>query len=429
MQALRSTAAQQTQAVARLESRSTDLERQLALSVAQERSAKARLRSAENRNRVLREEMGRLKVSVAQIRGQCANDIRKRDMEIKRLKRHLEDRRGREGNSSQVGVVVVTPGINKSNSGSFNTNPGTDGESSSSTLKEETNAFLTHLNRTLSTENEALTTLAQTTLSTLRNLQGLPSHPSSPSSTHPPLDPHVLLTAPPTYESLAASTATTLSQLRSLLTNPSFVSLEEVEIREDEIIRLREGWDTMEARWREAVTMMDGWRKRMMETGDTVNLDDLRKGLEMGEEVARLSPWKERDEERPGGEESVLSGSGVSGGAGEDETVRLSSPESQSRQLHASAIDLGMGLFPAPSILQPASGNTQRSRSPRKVSPPRATALESSDSVDLVDAGDRSSSVESPDPTPSKTGTRQFTPSKRVVIRQREQVWSLGLES
>lgn len=90
------------------------------------------------------------------------------------------------------------------------------------------------------------------------------------------------------YENLAGEMEMVIEHLRTLLTNPSFVPLEEVEVREEEIIRLREGWERMESRWREAVQMMDGWRKRMARSGQTVNLEELKMGL-------LLSPLKASD--------------------------------------------------------------------------------------------------------------------------------------
>lgn len=87
------------------------------------------------------------------------------------------------------------------------------------------------------------------------------------------------------YDVLAGEMDEVIAHLQTLLTNPSFVPLEEVEVREDEIIRLREGWERMEGRWKEAVQMMDGWRKRMARTGQTINLEELQQGL-------RLSPVK-----------------------------------------------------------------------------------------------------------------------------------------
>lgn len=237
--------------------------------------------------------MGRLKATVAQIRGQCANDIRRRDGEISRLKRHLEGRRGRDGNGGQVGVVIVTPGLGGKAQrggglGRSAAEADTDVASSQYSLKQETTEFLTQLSQSLSDENDALIGLVRSTLTTLKGLQGLPASafPSSGGvqgiSGLTDDNTNVILTPPTSLEVLATDMDAVLEHLRGLLTNPSFVAIEEVEIREDEIVRLREAWETMEARWREAVMLMDGWRKRMTESGDTINLDDLRMGLNLG---------------------------------------------------------------------------------------------------------------------------------------------------
>jgi len=392
MQTLRTTTAQQSQTMSKLETRSVDLERQLALSTAQERTVKASLRSADSRNRALREDMARLKLSVSQIRSQCANDVRKRDSEIKRLKRHLEGRRGRDGASSQVGVVVITPGAHKSQpSSNVSTNSASQAESATYSLKEETNAFLTQLTQSLADENDALTSLVQNTLSTLRHLQGLPS--SGSPSENPPNDPNVTLLTPPSYGSLEIDTTSVLSHLRGLLTNPSFVPLEEVEIREDEIARLRAGWERMEARWRGAVAMMDGWRRRMVETGDTINLDDLRKGLTLGEEAVPSSSKQGGNDisANEAVDDSLVSASNQSFESerdGDEEGAESEgTPSPQPKHPASAGREVGVGIFPAPHVLQPFSGNARRSLSPRKTSPVQTVPSPESE-VDLLDTSD-----------------------------------------
>ena len=332
--------------------------------------------------------MARLKLTVAQIRGQCANDIRKRDNEIKRLKRHLEGRRGREGNGGQVGVVVVTPGMDKNSRGSRETESEVDIESPQYSLRQETTEFLTQLTQNLSDENDALVGLMRNTLETLRHLQGLPQSSTertdglSDIDNRSANDPNVVLTMPPSYEALASDTEEVLEQLRALLTSPSFVSIEEVAIREDEIIRLREGWERMEARWREAVALMDGWRKRMMTSGDTItiNLEDLHQGLNLGSEVATKAPEQNGDKSdiEPRKEQSqhefyerVASEGGHANGNGEENTTSAddhSSPDKVSGHVNSGSNGPVISLLPASKIMRPTTGNVRRRASPRKVS-------------------------------------------------------------
>lgn len=241
--------------------------------------------------------MARLKGTVAQIRAQCATDVRRRDGEVQRLKRHLEGRRGRDGNGGQVAVVVVTPGLSKAAPENRNAESGLDLESPAYSLKQETTDFLTQLSQGLSDENDALIGLVRGTLATLRSLQGLPSdsgHETEINNGSEAMENvNGLIGGPPSYEALATSTDEVLEHLRGLLTNPSFVPLEEVEIREEEIHRLREGWEKMAARWKEAVALMDGWKKRMVDTGDTINLNDLEMGMDLGSGIPTVQEAQE----------------------------------------------------------------------------------------------------------------------------------------
>lgn len=281
---------------------------------AQDRAARATLRSAETRNRALREEIARLKGTAAQIRAQCATDVRRRDGEIQRLKRHLEGRRGRDGNGGQVGVVVVTPGLSKGAPGNRNVEIGLDLDSPAYSLKQETTEFLTQLSQGLSDENDALIGLVRSTLATLRSLQGLPSDsghsPEIGGGSEGIENINGLIGGPPSCETLATNTDEVLEHLRGLLTNPSFVPLEELEIREEEIHRLREGWEKMATRWKEAVALMDGWKKRMVDTGDTINLNDLEIGMDLGSGIPTMHEAQEgsilKAEEEANANESEL---------------------------------------------------------------------------------------------------------------------------
>ncbi|KAL8739121.1 MAG: hypothetical protein Q9181_000150 [Wetmoreana brouardii] len=286
LQNLRSSAAQQTQSISRLEARNADLDRQLALSTAHDQAAKKAVRQAEAQTKALKDEMVKLKGTVSQIRQQCANDVRRKDQELARLKRHLEGRRGREGNGGQIGVTVITPGISKPLPGSKSVGNHVDLASSQYNLRQETTEFLTQLSQGLSDENDALIGLVRETLSSLRHLQGLPPDPVlNPQGLNDIAKSDfqtAIMTAPPSYEALASSTEEVMANLHGLLTNPSFVPLEEVQMRDEEIMKLRGGWVKMEARWKEAVALMDGWRQRMEHTGDTINLDDLKMGMDLG---------------------------------------------------------------------------------------------------------------------------------------------------
>lgn len=226
-----------------------------------------------------------MKILVGQTRAQCANEVRKRERTIEGMKKHVGEGGRARGGGKPVGVVTVNviPGVGGDGGGAT----GVALEDSIYDLRSETNEFLTELARGLSEENENVAALLRRTVDTLKVLSGCEKEGIQQEG-------GMVVQLDGGYENLASEMDVIIEHLRTLLTNPSFVPLEEVEIREEEIIRLREGWERMESRWREAVQMMDGWRKRMARSGQTVNLEELKMGL-------MLSPLKSKDEEGDNG--------------------------------------------------------------------------------------------------------------------------------
>lgn len=248
-----------------------------------ERVAKDEAKKVERNVKGLQDQVARLKTALAQVRTQCANDVKKRDLELARLKAHLQDQR--RGNRAGV----VAPTMTMSGSGRRqHESSARDFKDPEYSLKEETTAFLTQLSQSLSDENDGLIGLVREALATMKELLGLPANTqvmadsaigSRGSGDEISEGAHNIVHALPTsYESLATELDSTLSHLRKILTNPNFVSVDEVEIRDDEIVRLRQGWEHMEKRWVDVLTMMDGWRRRM-DTGETLRLEDLQQGM------------------------------------------------------------------------------------------------------------------------------------------------------
>lgn len=289
LRTLRAESTRHTDTVDRLETRNEDLARQLSLAQSRERAARTALRSAEAAAKALREEMARLKATVQQIRTTCANDVRKRDIQIQRLKTHLTAQQ-RGNKTGLVGAsITIIPGVSAaatSNANSHKAAESPDVDDPEYSLRQETTAFLTQLSQSLSDENDNLIGLVRSTLATLRELQGLPENAGRMALSDIPEDQaqhhNVVQALPASYESLAMDMHNVLENLRNLLTNPNFVSIEEVSAREEEILRLREGFDKIEVRWREAVALMDSWRKRLLNGGDTVNIEELKQGLGLG---------------------------------------------------------------------------------------------------------------------------------------------------
>ena len=158
-------------------------------------------------------------------------------------------------------------------------------------LQQETTDFLTELCQNLSDENDTLIELARNTIETLREVQGLHETEDGDqvdemsglaTSTGPQKPPsNAVTTLPTSCEELSTRMDTVLDHLRTLLTNPSFVPLEEVEVRDEEILRLRQSWEKMENRWKQAVIMMDGWQRRLADGGDSVRVEELKLGMNL----------------------------------------------------------------------------------------------------------------------------------------------------
>jgi hypothetical protein len=209
-------------------------------------------------------------------------------VQIQKLKSHLTTQQ-RGNRSALVGsTMIITPGLTGGNASSTGRDDGpSDMEDPEYNLRQETTEFLTQLSQTLSDENDSLIGLVRSTLSTLKELQGLPENIARAGGVQMPdgHSDHMLQALPTSYDSLASDMETVLDNLRNLLTNPNFVPIEEVSVRDDEIQKLRAGWEKMESKWREAMEMLDGWRKRMADGGDRVNLDEIKRGLGLGREL------------------------------------------------------------------------------------------------------------------------------------------------
>lgn len=345
----------------------SDLTRSLALAEAQERALKTNISNAEATIRGLKEQIQRMRTTIQQVRAQCANDIRKRDLEMQKLRSHLADRQRGKREGLGVTTININPAVDRgSRAKALSGGEGVNDPGYS--LRQETTEFLTELCQNLSDENDTLITLARNTVQTLRDLQGLPDddeeeeHSSRSTSTasHGPVT-----TLPASYEQLSAQMDTVLGHLRMLLTNPSFVSLEEVELRDEEIKRLRDGWEKMENRWKQAVTMMDRWHQRISEGGDSVQMDELQMGMNLDLSIDSVKRPEVVDEETTSKTASIFD---------EEQTEETESDCREQVQKHPSPTESQprkkerkASIVPN-RALRERSENVRSTKSPRKVS-------------------------------------------------------------
>lgn len=347
---LRSEDARKTHEIERLQARSEESARATAQAQQSERTANAEVKKVEKAMKALQDQATKLKTTLAQVRTQCANDVKKRDLELARLKTHLQGQQ----RGTRVGMAAPSMTATRKQTADSPHNV----HDPTYSLKQETTEFLTQLSQSLSDENDGLITLIRTALGTMHDLLGTQQqHPDSAigsmgSDQDKQKSGTSLLQAPPTsYEVLAADLENTLEHLKTILTNPNFVSLEEfekeVETRDEEIESLREGWEHMEQRWLEVLGMMQGWVKRM-NTGDTINMDDLRKGMGLVTPTRRgkkAQPPTEKENMEPEQSLSIVNSdtTGIDGPAMTNiENTKIISTSSPRQKSSLSASD-GMG--------------------------------------------------------------------------------------
>lgn len=279
MRALRADNLKSTSDLSRLSEKHTEAQRRLDIAESSEASMKTQLKSAEAAVRGLKDEMARTKTLVSQARASCATEVRRRDRQIDTLKKQLGEAgrpRGLRANPA-VTTIHVTGDVGD---GKMSSVRGSSTTAEDYDLRSETNAFLANLAQNLSEENEALLKTMRYAMAQLRDMSGWSSGEDG--------DPQVAKQQG--WEDMASELDPLLAHMRTILTNPSFVPIEEVEIREEEISRLKDGWVKMEDRWQEAVHLIDSWRKRMAASGRPICDEELKMGL-------RLSPVRVKDVE------------------------------------------------------------------------------------------------------------------------------------
>ncbi|KAK4626102.1 hypothetical protein CLAFUW4_04681 [Fulvia fulva] len=368
---LRADDARKQHDIERLNTKSEEATRAAVQAQAAERVARAEVKKVEKTMKSLQDQAAKLKTTLAQVKTQCANDVRKRDLELARLQTHLQGQQ--RGNRSAMTAPSMTVRRTTANT------QGQDLNDPEYSLKQETTDFLTQLSQSLSDENDGLIGLIRTALGTMKELLGLPANARRVDSANgsmgdqePPSGKHansMLQALPTSYETLATDLESTLTHLKSILTNPNFVSMEEVEVREEEIARLREGWEHMEKRCLDMLVLMQGWLKRM-NTGDTIKIDDLRRGMGF------LSPGREQP-----------------GHLSRSDLTDQSSVESESSEIRLPDID----EVTEPSIAIPSPA--QKSFQPRTSDKRKRDVLEPPSFFDLRPSSDASRSLP---PSPPK---------------------------
>ena len=286
---LRVQEAQHQLEIERVRNKNEELWRSMSTMEAQERAWKANIRKAEAQAKDLKEQMLKMKSTLDQVRAKCIGDVRKRDIELEKLKTHLSGLQRGKRDVSGMKINTMTP--QPAMLGAKEMRGGVAVNSAEWSLEKETNDFLAALVNETSTENVTLRSIVGDTLEELKMLTGLDQEqeleqlnandedgigiPGQYRQSRRRAQETQLEPALVPCEKLATEMSTVMEHCKAILKDPSFVSIEEVQIREEEIVKLREGWEKMANKWKEAVLMMDMWRRRMMDGGDSIDLAEL----------------------------------------------------------------------------------------------------------------------------------------------------------
>jgi hypothetical protein len=231
-----------------------ELERKNAILEAQARSFNGTLRTTESSAKSLRDETTRLKTLLQQVRTQCANDIRKRDFQIQKMKERLSDTR--RGTRPPASTIVV--------SGSASSHDRFDSTEPPRTLADDTTDFLTTLSQTLADENDNILALLRQCLSTLKAVQGLPDNDHAPQTEQEAEDALNPVVAPPAnLESLSLEMDEVMASLQDMLNQPNYVPLDDLEEKNKEIVLLKQRNETLQEEWRKAIDLVDTWNKTL----------------------------------------------------------------------------------------------------------------------------------------------------------------------
>ncbi|KAM0248648.1 hypothetical protein ACHAQJ_009390 [Trichoderma viride] len=260
-----------TSDIARLSEKSAEAQRRSDIATTSEASLKTQLKSAELAMRGLKDDLARTKGLVAQVRASCATEIRRRDRQIETLKKQVGEAGRARGTRTSSGILSITVTGDVGSEERKSLTRGGNIEDEDYSLRNESNAFLASLAQNLSEENEALLSVVRQAKDQLREMSGWSSEERQDSEVDKPQG----------CEEMSSQLGAVMEHLRTILTNPSFVPIEEVMVREEEIDRLKAGWVKMESRWEDAVHLMDGWRKRMAKSGRPIGEEDLKMGLHL----------------------------------------------------------------------------------------------------------------------------------------------------
>ena len=228
---------------------------------------------------------------VQQVRSQFANDIRKRDVQLGKMKEQLLNPRRSVKSANTITITGTTlPAADT----------GPQHACGLDCIAQDTADALTELSQTLANENDNLVSITRQTLSTLNSIQGIKDDFQLPSEER--LEESSLSVFPQSYDSLSEELQLSLASLRDLINHPSHVAIEEVQERDKiieekdiEIEKLKRRIEVVEEEWRKAIEMVKMWNESIR--GQLPRTAVKPADIHLGESVCGLEKIPEEDEE------------------------------------------------------------------------------------------------------------------------------------
>lgn len=277
-----------------------DFERKNAILEGQHKASHATLRASESSAKSLRDETTRLKMVVQQVRNQFANDIRKRDVQLGKIKEQLLNPRRSIKSANTITITPATP---------LAADAGPQHACGLDCIVQDTADALTELSQTLANENDNLVSITRQTLSTLNSIQGIKDDFQLPSEEQS--EEASLFVFPQSYDSLSEELQRSLASLRDLMNQPSYVAIEEVQERDKiieekdvEIEKLQTRIEVVEEEWRKAIEMVKMWNESIR--GQLPKVAVKPADVHLGESACNLEKILEEDEEEEEEHERVI---------------------------------------------------------------------------------------------------------------------------
>ncbi|KAI5858794.1 Afadin and alpha-actinin-binding-domain-containing protein [Tricharina praecox] len=359
---LRNTETKQTSTIETMKEKIAELERKNGHLESQARSMTTTLRTTESSAKSLRDEALRLKSLLAQVRTQAANDVRKRDMQITKMKERLNDTR--RGARPAASTIVIKTGdkpvrgtVREYDALGESVQSSTAAAAAAKALSDDTTDFLTTLSQQLADENDNILALVRQCLSTLKAVQGLPDddhNPQTEEEAEGALNPVV---APPAnLESLSMELDTVIGSLQELLNQPDYVPVEELAEKNEELAEKNEEINLLTQRntvlyeeWKKAIDLLDEWNQGLLNS--VQNPEDAEGSGPTSDPTAPMTAPRNRSKGRSKSRLRGLSIASTAGNESEIEVHLLQSQEAVTRSIkRVRATDPQLASEPEPQV-------------------------------------------------------------------------------